>query len=94
MRPKISKLVKGLQLGNYMIHVDESGRASALPITSASVSFFKKNIQYRCSDSHRPVDLKSQGNFILSKDAEGYITEMLPMTAEESKVFILGVLGA
>ena len=68
MRPKISKLVKGLQLGSYMIHVDESGRAAALPITNAAVTTFKKSIQYRCSDSHRPADLESQGNFILSKD--------------------------
>lgn len=94
MRPKVQKLLKKLQLGSYMVRVDAHGRAAYLPISGGSVREFRTKILYRCGDGHRPTDLKNPGTFIVTKDPYGYVTDVLPMTAEESRAFILGVLGS
>lgn len=47
MRPKFSKITKSgqnLQLGHYLVDIDEHGRATVLPITSSESKRFIKEI--------------------------------------------------
>lgn len=48
MRPKIGTLLDNLQMGHYLVDVDEHGRAHALPVSSRESEQFIREIIGRC----------------------------------------------
>lgn len=90
MKQSFPSLLARLEMGSYFVNVNRSGRAASIQITGDSVRYYKTKIQCQCGDYRKDA---VRGNYIISKDGNGYITEMLPMTRNESRMFIQEVLG-
>lgn len=91
MKIFLPRLLKGLQIGYYLVNVNQHRNGQALPITKRERTEFDRITGKLSSEGKRPKNWEP-GSYLVHKDASGII-EIVGMNRPESREFISSVLG-
>lgn len=91
MKVFLPRLLKGLQIGHYLVNVNQYRNAQALPITKRERTEFDRITGELSGMGKHPVNWEP-GSYLVHKDINGII-EIVGMNQPESREFISSVLG-
>lgn len=94
MRPKLQKLLSSLDLGNYLVNVYDHHKAAAVPLSQREKSeFIETVLDYCCNEGRPSYTMRTAGAFIITKESDGTLSDVIPMTKEEHRGLLINVLG-
>lgn len=92
MKVFLPRLLNSLQIGYYMVRVNQYRNGQALPITKRERAEFE-GIAKAFGDQGKHPTSWEPGTYLIHKDQYGNTTEIIGMNVPESKEFIRSILG-
>lgn len=91
MRPGLNALLNRLQVGHYLVNVDMSGRAHALPISSREAAEYPRISAELSASGGRAAG--GAGLYLVHVDGSGRVLDKFGLNKAEASAFISHVLG-
>ena len=91
MRPGLNALLSRLQVGHYLVNVDLSGRAHALPISSREAAEYPTICGELAASGRHAAG--GAGLYLVHIDGAGHVLDKYGLNKAEASAFISRVLG-
>lgn len=89
---KLQRLLQTLNAGCYMICIGRFGHASATQICSRDREYYLTKI-FGCGGERTSSYMTEKGHYLIMVDRCGNVTEVMPLTKPESRMWIMDVVG-